>query len=64
MTEERDRPAILVVDQRQAMFFGSRQNMKSVTAAELAPPMITKWIVDEVLVPPEGSAAPDRCSWR
>ncbi len=35
-TEERDRPAILVVDQRLAMFFGTRKNMKSVTAAELA----------------------------
>lgn len=35
-TEERDRPAFLVVDQRISMFFGSRVNMKSVTAAELA----------------------------
>ena len=35
-TEERDRPAWLVVDQRISMFFGSRMNMKSVTAAELA----------------------------
>ncbi len=35
-TEERDRPAILVVDQRLAMFFGTRRNLKSVTAAELA----------------------------
>ena len=35
-TEERDRPALLVVDQRMAMFFGSRLNMKSVTAAEAA----------------------------
>lgn len=35
-TEERDRPAILVVDQRQDMFFGSVRNMKSVTAAETA----------------------------
>jgi uncharacterized protein (DUF58 family) len=34
--EERDRPALIVVDQRQAMFFGSRLNMKSVTAAEIA----------------------------
>jgi len=34
--EERDRPALLLVDQRQAMFFGSRLNMKSVTAAEIA----------------------------
>ena len=35
-TEERDRPAILVVDQRMSMFFGSVLNMKSVTAAEAA----------------------------
>ena len=35
-TEERDRPALLVVDQRMSMFFGSKLNMKSVTAAEAA----------------------------
>lgn len=35
-TEERDRPAFLVVDQRLAMFYGTRKNMKSFTAAELA----------------------------
>lgn len=35
-TEERDRPALLVVDQRMSMFYGSRLNMKSVTAAEAA----------------------------
>ena len=35
-TEERDRPALLLVDQRMAMFFGSRLSMKSVTAAEAA----------------------------
>jgi uncharacterized protein (DUF58 family) len=35
-TEERDRPAMLVVDQRMSMFFGSRLNMKSVSAAEAA----------------------------
>lgn len=34
--EERDRPALLVVDQRQAMYFGTVLNMKSVTAAETA----------------------------
>jgi len=34
--EERDRPALLVVDQRQAMFFGTVLAMKSVTAAEIA----------------------------
>ncbi|ALM51705.1 DUF58 domain-containing protein [Halomonas huangheensis] len=35
-TEERDRPALLVVDQRMSMFFGTRHAMKSVTAAETA----------------------------
>jgi len=34
--EERDRPVMLIVDQRLSMFFGSRKRMKSVTAAELA----------------------------
>lgn len=34
-TEERERPVLLVVDQRRTMFFGSRRAMKSVTAAEL-----------------------------
>jgi uncharacterized protein (DUF58 family) len=35
-TEERERRVMLVVDQRRAMFFGSRVAMKSVTAAEAA----------------------------
>lgn len=35
-TEERDRPALLVVDQRMSMFYGSVLNMKSTTAAEAA----------------------------
>ena len=35
-TEERDRPVWLLVDQRPALFFGSRFQMKSVAAAELA----------------------------
>lgn len=34
--EERERPVLLVVDQRTPMFFGSRRAMKSVTAAEVA----------------------------
>jgi uncharacterized protein (DUF58 family) len=34
--EERDRPVLLVVDQRRPMFFGSYRAMKSVTAAEIA----------------------------
>src|SRR5690606_25655237 len=35
-TEERERPALMVVDQRLSMFFGSRRQLKSVTAAEAA----------------------------
>ncbi len=35
-SEERERPVLLVVDQRRAMFFGSRRAMKSVAAAEVA----------------------------
>jgi uncharacterized protein (DUF58 family) len=34
--EERERPVLLLVDQRRPMFFGSRHAMKSVTAAEVA----------------------------
>ncbi|TWT35860.1 hypothetical protein KOR34_07560 [Posidoniimonas corsicana] len=34
--EERERPVLLVVDQRQTMYFGSRRAMKSVAAAEVA----------------------------
>jgi uncharacterized protein (DUF58 family) len=35
-TEEKDRPALVVVDQRINMFFGTRRAMKSVAAAETA----------------------------
>ncbi|BCS95354.1 hypothetical protein DSLASN_09860 [Desulfoluna limicola] len=35
-SEERERPVLLVVDQRLSMFFGTQVNMKSVTAAEVA----------------------------
>jgi uncharacterized protein (DUF58 family) len=35
-TEEKDRAVLLLVDQRQNMYFGSRDRLKSVTAAELA----------------------------
>jgi len=35
-TEERDRPVMLLVDQRISMFFGSRGSMKSVTASRIA----------------------------
>lgn len=34
--EEKERPVLLVLDQRMNMFFGSRRAMKSVTAAEAA----------------------------
>jgi len=42
-TEERDRPVWLLVDQRISMFFGSRERLKSVTAAEAA--AISAWRV-------------------
>jgi len=35
-TEERERPVLLVVDQRMSLFFGSRSKLKSVAAAEIA----------------------------
>ncbi len=35
-SEERDRPMILVLDQRMSMFFGSQEKTKSLAAAELA----------------------------
>ncbi|RLA33359.1 MAG: DUF58 domain-containing protein, partial [Gammaproteobacteria bacterium] len=35
-TEEKDRAVVLIVDQRINMFFGTRDKVKSVTAAELA----------------------------
>lgn len=40
-SEEKERPALLVIDQRMNMFFGSRRSMKSVTAAEAA--MLCAW---------------------
>lgn len=39
--EEKERPALLVVDQRINMFFGSRRALKSVAAAEAA--MLCAW---------------------
>ena len=42
-TEERDRPALLLVDQRLNMFFGSTTSTKSVTAAEAA--AVSAWRV-------------------
>jgi uncharacterized protein (DUF58 family) len=44
--EERERPVLLVVDQRSPMFFGSRRAMKSVAAAELA--ALAAWRVLDV----------------
>jgi uncharacterized protein (DUF58 family) len=41
-TEERDRPTLLLVDQRMNMYFGSKRSFKSVTAAELA--ALSAWI--------------------
>lgn len=35
-SEERERPVLLLVDQRSPMFFGSQRTMKSVAAAEVA----------------------------
>ena len=35
-TEEKDRSVLLIVDQRINMFFGTRDKLKSVTAAELS----------------------------
>ena len=45
-TEERDRPIVVVVDQRIPMFFGSKVNMKSVTAAHLAALAVWKGFQD------------------
>lgn len=42
-TEERDRPALIVLDQRMSMFFGSRRSFKSALAAELA--ALAAWMV-------------------
>ncbi len=41
--EEKERPTLLLVDQRINMFFGSRRSIKSVTAAETA--MLCAWRV-------------------
>ena len=45
-TEERDRPAFVMVDQRLSMFFGSQKYMKSVIAAKLA--ALVAWRVFKV----------------
>lgn len=45
-TEERDRAALLLVDQRVNMFYGTQVNMKSVTAAQTA--ALAAWRVLDV----------------
>lgn len=45
-SEEKDRPVMVVLDQRQSMFFGSRLNMKSVTGAELGALALWKAYLD------------------
>ena len=42
-SEERDRPALILVDQRMDMFFGSQRSLKSCSAAELA--ALSAWMV-------------------
>lgn len=42
-TEERDRPALFVIDQRMPMFFGSRLALKSVAAAQVG--ALGAWMV-------------------
>jgi uncharacterized protein (DUF58 family) len=42
-TEERDRPALILVDQRMSMFFGTRRSFKSALAAELG--ALAAWMV-------------------
>ncbi|PCR95886.1 DUF58 domain-containing protein [Pseudomonas fluorescens] len=42
-TEERDRPALIVVDQRMSLFFGSQRSFKSTVAAELG--ALAAWMV-------------------
>ncbi|MEM6363733.1 MAG: DUF58 domain-containing protein [Planctomycetota bacterium] len=44
-TEERDRPVLMLVDQRIGMFFGTQRYMKSVLASQLA--ALTAWRVLE-----------------
>lgn len=41
-TEEKERPVLIMVDQSQSMFFGSRNKMKSVVACEVA--ALITWI--------------------
>lgn len=45
-TEERDRPALLLIDQRIGMFFGTKVFMKSVVAAQLA--ALAAWRIIDV----------------
>jgi uncharacterized protein (DUF58 family) len=45
-TEEKDRPVLLLVDQRMNMFFGTRRAMKSVAAAEVAALVAWRMLAD------------------
>ncbi len=45
-TEEKDRPVLLLVDQRMNMFFGTRRAMKSVAAAEAAALLAWRMLAD------------------
>ncbi len=45
-TEERDRSVLILVDQRKTMFFGTKRQLKSVTAAETA--ALSAWRVYNV----------------
>ncbi len=45
-TEEKDRPVLLLVDQRMNMFFGTKRAMKSVAAAEVAALVAWRMLAD------------------
>jgi len=63
--EERDRPALILLDQRQAMFFGTVHAMKSSTAAEIAALAATQGF-DALRAPVlriTGPDAPSAASW-
>ena len=54
--EERDRPALIVADQRMSMFFGTVLNMKSVTAAEIA--AMAAWRISRPAIGSGASCSP------
>lgn len=45
-SEEKEKPALIVVDQSSSMFFGSRKRTKAVVAAELAA-IVAFWVLKE-----------------